>query len=139
MRVALKEPLTRPSAPVEDEVMLAIAQFVKELDEVPHQKATSLGVELAPVKEPDRVASVELGIFTPSVLTVALGSCPPSPPTDRSQLVPFNTNSSITACVLEVLKTTFKHKFDRTASAGRVYVTSTNVVAPLPAVFSTSV
>ena len=84
MRVALKEPLTRPSAPVEDEVMLAIAQFVKELDEVPHQKATSLGVELAPKNEPDRVASVELVIITPSVLTVALGFCPPSPPTDGS-------------------------------------------------------
>ena len=60
--------------------MLAIAQFVKELDEEPQYKATSLGVELAPKNEPDRVASVELNISGLLLLTLPLGSRSTAPP-----------------------------------------------------------
>ena len=53
----------------------------------PHSKPTSVGAVVAPEKEPDRVASVELGSIPAAVVTVAAGSSPPALPPDESQLI----------------------------------------------------
>ena len=54
---------------------------------VPHSKPTSEGEAVAPIKEPDRVASVELGSISAAVVTVAAGSSPPALSPDESQLI----------------------------------------------------
>ena len=51
----------------------------------PHSKPTSVGAVVAPEKEPDRVASVELGSIPAAVVTVAAGSSPPALSPDESQ------------------------------------------------------
>ena len=56
---------------------------------VPQTIPVLLILPLAPEKEPDRVAPVELtplGVL--AVVTVAVGSSPPAPPPDPLQLVP---------------------------------------------------
>ena len=59
---------------------------------VPHLKPTAVGVELAPVKEPDRVAPVEpFPVTVLDVVTEAVGCCPPEvPPPDPLQLPTVN-------------------------------------------------
>ena len=68
-----------------------------ELEEVPYQNPASDGKLVAPEKEPDRVTSVELVIIGLPLLTEALGSLlsvgssPPAPPPDGSQLFEYVT------------------------------------------------
>ena len=64
---------------------------------MPHQKDTSLGVELAPEKEPDRVASVELNMSGSLLLTLPLGSrsTAPPPPMSPPEEVQFATVTTI--------------------------------------------
>ena len=69
-----------------DSVPVHIVLRVKELVLVPYSNPVSVTVPVVNEYEPDRVAPVWLIFITPSVVTVALGSSPPSPPTDGSHL-----------------------------------------------------
>ena len=68
-------------------VSLPVILPVKEVELVPYWNPVSVTVPAVNEYEPDRVAPVWLIFITPSVVTVALGSCPPSPPTDGSHLI----------------------------------------------------
>lgn len=70
LNFAENEPLVAPCAP---RAILLLNAAV-----VPHSKPTSVGAVVAPIKEPDRVASVELGSISAAVVTVAAGSSPPA-------------------------------------------------------------
>ena len=70
-----------------DAAVLLLMLLVRDVELVPYWNPVSVTVPVVNEYEPDRVAPVWLIFITPSVVTVALGSCPPSPPTDGSHLI----------------------------------------------------
>ena len=71
---------------------VALAVLFKFEVLVPHLNQAAVGVELAPEKEPRRVAPSELTLVSGlTVVTEAVGSCPPPP-----QAVPLHLSKTTT-------------------------------------------
>ena len=94
---------------------------------MPHQKDTSLGVELAPEKEPDRVASVELNMSGSLLLTLPLGSRSTAPPPPMSP--PGEVHSYKTVMVP---KPTLADKLNLTDSAFPSHVVALSATEIVP-------
>ena len=75
------------AVPLNDAVIpLLMMLFVKELELVPYFKPVSVTMPVETEYQSDSFDPVWLIFIAPSVVTVAVGSSPPSPPTDGSQL-----------------------------------------------------
>ena len=71
---------------LKDSAILLLMLLVRDVELVPYWNPVSVTVPAVNEYKPDRVAPVLLIFVVPSVVTVAVGSLPPSPPTDGSQL-----------------------------------------------------